>query len=128
MNIYCNQYLMIITIVSLVSCSVNKTEHQAITKNNDLVSMQKLKQGEHAFSIYDIDKNGLLNRDEYYYFEKHIEDKIKHSGRKKQHSLSLLQFEEVDNDHDGFINEDEIIDALNLRLQKHRRYRYRRGQ
>ncbi|RDH81281.1 MAG: hypothetical protein DIZ80_14340 [endosymbiont of Galathealinum brachiosum] len=128
MNIHFYQCLMIISIISLISCSVHKVEQQVLAKNNDPVSTKKMKRGERAFSIYDVDKNGLLSRDEYYYFEKHIEDKVKLARGKKKQSLPLLRFEEVDSDKDGFINEDEMISALNLRLQKHRRYRYRGGQ
>lgn len=87
-----------------------------------------LNKGLHIFSVYDSDKDGFLSRSEYRNFVEHIEIKRKAKGKPEKRYKPPLNFDEIDTDGDGYISEDEMISALNKRLQKHRRYRYKGGQ
>jgi len=80
-----------------------------------------------AFSIYDADQNGSLNRDEYHQLVEQIEIRRSEKGHHGRRNMPPLGYEEVDSNKDGLINEDEMISALNRRLRKHRRYRYQKG-
>ncbi len=82
----------------------------------------------YVFSIYDIDKSGSLNREEYRYFIEKMESQRKKTGRPMRRYLPSLQFEEIDINKDGYITEDEMIIALNKRLHRHRRNHQRRGR
>lgn len=81
-----------------------------------------------TFSIYDTDRNGSLSRDEYRQLVEQIEIRRKLTGRKMRRYLPPLRFEEIDSNYDEYLTEDEMISALNKRLRKHRRYRYRGNQ
>ena len=81
-----------------------------------------------AFSIYDIDRDGSLSRDEYRQFVEQIEIRRNATGRPMRRYSPPLLFEEIDSNKDEYLTEDEMISALNKRLRKHRRYRYRGNQ
>jgi len=78
-----------------------------------------------VFSIYDIDRNGSLSREEYHQFVAQIEIKRKSTGRPMRRYSPPLRFEEIDSNNDEYLTEDEMISALNKRLRKHRHYRFR---
>lgn len=84
--------------------------------------------GSHAFSVHDIDKNGVLSREEYRIFIEQMELRRRAEGRDRHHYPVPLRFEEIDANADGYLTEDEMTASLNKRLQRHRRYRYQRGR
>jgi Ca2+-binding EF-hand superfamily protein len=78
-----------------------------------------------VFSVHDSDHNGLLSREEYGRFVEQLETHRLHRNQSPRHRFQPLQFEQIDSNQDGVLNEDEMVDALNLRLQQQRRQRYR---
>ena len=78
-----------------------------------------------AFSVHDADGDGLLSRDEYRKFVQHVQARHEATGRPMNRVWPPLRFEVIDRNGNGFITEDELISALNLRLRQHRRERWR---
>jgi len=60
--------------------------------------------GGRAFSLYDADRNGYLDRSEF--------EALSDSRRNRQGAPDLWVFGIVDSDHDGKISEKEMIDTL----------------
>ena len=81
-----------------------------------------------VFSIHDIDQDGALSREKYRRLIEDIENRHNATGRPMHRLLPPLRFEEIDSNGDGLIVEDEMIAALNRRMERHRHYRYRGGQ
>lgn len=77
-----------------------------------------------VFSVHDHDRDGFLNRSEFQEIRRF--DKGKGKNRTQQNQR-FLQFNYVDTDHDGLVNEDELIEALNRQLKAHRKHRYKSG-
>lgn len=80
------------------------------------------------FTIHDSNKDGYLSKTEYDEFVTQRDYKRRKSGRPMRRFSIPLEFNEIDSNHDQLINEEEMIDALNKRLRKHRRYRQQGGQ
>jgi|GEM_PF-3006119 len=80
------------------------------------------------FSIHDLDQNGLLSRDEYGQFLTAVEQRRKAASESGRRYSPPLRFEEIDRNDDGSLSEDEMISALNRRLERHQRYRNRSGR
>ncbi len=116
--------LLLVTIL----CFINPIDLQAASQKNASSPPVTPQPGSHAFSIHDTDLNGSLSREEYDHFVEQIEIRRKATGRPMRRLSTLLSFEDIDNNNDGLITEDEMTRALNRRLQKHRRYRYRGKQ
>ena len=80
----------------------------------------------HRFTVHDSNHDGVLDRYEYQKF-------VEHRGRHRQqttddrprHGWRMLEFSEIDQDGDGYITEDEMVQVLNRRLRKQHRYRAR---
>ncbi|MCW8827071.1 MAG: EF-hand domain-containing protein [Gammaproteobacteria bacterium] len=81
-----------------------------------------------VFSIHDIDKSGTLSRDEYQRFVEQIEERRKLTGKPMRRFSTTIKFDEIDIDGDGYLTEDEMVDAINVQKQRSRRYRYKRGR
>lgn len=77
----------------------------------------------HPFSIHDLDRDGRLSRDEYRQFLTGVERRRQSTVERGQGYPPPLRFEEIDGDGDGYLSEDEMISALNRRLERHKRYR-----
>ena len=80
-----------------------------------------------VFSVHDQNRDGFLNQKEYEHFYKQMTQLRQLRGRSHRH-MPLYLFGEIDHNEDGLIDEEEMISAMNERLRKHRRYRYRRGR
>ena len=104
------------------------TDILAEQPKSDRDSRNRVQPGSHTFSIHDMDKNGTLSREEYRVFVEKIELRRQASGRDRRDYPTPLRFEEIDSNEDGQLTEDEMISALNKRLQRHRRYRYQGGR
>lgn len=113
--------------VLLVACSHQYIE-PATNAQQQSVFEEKTRHGSKVFSIHDYDNNGSLSKQEYQQLLQQIKARRESSDRPKGRYSRPLNFEEVDKNQDGRITEDEMITALNLRLQQHRRYRYRGGR
>lgn len=75
------------------------------------------------FSIHDLDRDGLLSRDEYHRFLAGVERRRQSARQGGRSYPPPLRFDEIDNNGDGYLNEDEMTSALNRRLERHKRYR-----
>ncbi|OOY34158.1 EF-hand domain-containing protein [Solemya velum gill symbiont] len=77
-----------------------------------------------VFSVHDQDRDGFLDQKEYEHFYMQMVQRREASGRSHRH-MPLFLFEEIDYNRNGLIEEEEMASAMNARLRKHRRYRYR---
>ncbi len=86
--------------------------------------------GPHAgpFSIHDLDRDGVLSREEYHQFLTALEQRRRAADESGKRYPPPLRFEEIDRNADGYLSEDEMISALNRRLERHKRYRNRSGR
>lgn len=84
--------------------------------------------GNSAFSIHDLDRNGVLSRQEYHQFLEALEQRRRVTGKPGRGYPPPLRFEEIDRNRDGNLSEDEMISALNQRLERHQRQRNRGGR
>jgi hypothetical protein len=125
MNSHHNPLLFIVVSALLLSSPFKVTDLLAAPSQNGLGSEIMIQPGSRVFSIHDVDKNGSLSREEYHYFVEQIEILHRTTGRPMRRYSQPLRFEEIDSNDDGYLTEDEMISALNKRLKKHRRYRYR---
>lgn len=112
----------------LLSGAFAATGLQAAPVQTGTDAQQTASSGPCVFSTHDIDRDGALSKEEYHRLIEHIENRQKTTGRPMRRFLPPLRFEQIDGNDDGMITEDEMIIALNARLHKHRRYRYRGGQ
>lgn len=80
------------------------------------------------FSIHDLDRNGILSREEYGQFLTALEQRRKAADGSGKSYPPPLRFEEIDRNADGYLSEDEMTSALNRRLERHKRYRNRSGR
>ncbi|OOZ38015.1 EF-hand domain-containing protein [Solemya elarraichensis gill symbiont] len=80
-----------------------------------------------VFSVHDQNRDGFLDQREYEHFYMQVAQRRNSSGRSNRH-MPLYLFEEIDHNRDGLIDEEEMTSAMNVRLRKHRRYRYRGGR
>lgn len=119
--------LFAIASILLLSSPFIVSDLLAAPPQNGLGSNKMVHPGSRAFSIHDIDQNGSLSREEYSQLVEQIEIRRKATGRPMHRYSPSLRFEEIDGNGDDYITEDEMISALNKRLKKHRRYRYRGG-
>lgn len=67
------------------------------------------------FSVYDIDGDGYLSREEFELFYNEFEQRHRNSGRPAHRMLRILRFEEIDSNADGRICVDEMTSALRKR-------------
>ena len=95
---------------------------------NDPGSKTEVQPGPGPFSMHDSDGDGSLSREEYRLFIEYVTARRETTGRPMRRFSPPLQFEEIDTNGDGYISEDEMVSALNKRLQKHRRYRKHGGR
>ena len=128
LQIHHNPLFFAIASILLLSSLFTASDLLAVPPQNGIGYKETVQPGSRAFSIHDIDQNGLLSREEYRHFVEQIEIRRKATGHPMRRYSPPFRFEEVDSNEDGYITEDEMISALNKRLQKHRRYRYRGGQ
>ena len=78
-----------------------------------------------VFSVHDSDHNGVLSRDEYAQFVEQMEKRKFHRNQSPRRHVQPLRFDQIDSNQDGVLNENEMVNALNARLQQQRRHRYR---
>ena len=78
-----------------------------------------------VFSVHDSNQDGVLSKQEYQRFIEHL--KLRQGEGRQQRHFPLLRFEQIDTNKDGAITEDEMLHALNKRLERHQRERYRGG-
>jgi EF-hand domain pair len=114
-----------ISLICLILFNPLNANNVASQKNDCPESKQKRGSGQYIFSIHDIDKSGTLSEVEYQQLLEHVERHRKLTGRPMRRFSPTLKFKEIDINKDGYISEDEMISALNKRLQEHRRYRYK---
>jgi hypothetical protein len=79
-----------------------------------------------VFSVHDQNRDGFLDQKEYEHF--YMMAQHRESSRRSDRHMPLYIFEEIDHNRDGLIDEEEMTSAMNVRLRKHRRYRYRGGR
>lgn len=124
MSKYKNELLFIFVLI-LVTANQTLLAERAVSPN--VTESSKLHKPKlRVFSIHDVNRDGSLSRDEYHHFVEQIENHRKATGRPMHRLSSLPDFDEVDFDGNGYINEDELILILNERLKTHRRYRHHR--
>ena len=73
-----------------------------------------------TFSVHDLDRDGSLSREEYAALRTHCQDwrgRAGRSGRVRCDPAHLLDFDALDTDHDGRINEDELMETLGRRYR-----------
>ncbi len=73
-----------------------------------------------TFSVHDLDRDGSLSREEYAALRTHCREwrgGAGRSGRVRCDPARLLDFDALDADHDGRINEDELMEALGRRYR-----------
>lgn len=126
MKIHHRQIFFTLTLFLLLSSFF--IDVMAAPSENNPEDNKKVLPCSRAFSIYDIDRNGSLGRDEYRQFVEQIEIRRNSTGRPMRRYSPPLLFEEIDSNKDEYLTEDEMISALNKRLRKHRRYRYKSNQ
>jgi len=68
-----------------------------------------------VFSVHDLDGDGYLSRGEYAALRLHCQERQGGRGRGRCDPARLLEFDALDGDRDGRIDEDELIDALGRR-------------
>ena len=76
--------------------------------------------GPQTFSVHDLDRDGSLSREEYAALRTHCQDwrdRTGRTGRSRCDPARLLDFETLDVDHDGHINEDELMETLGRRYR-----------
>jgi len=78
------------------------------------------------FSVHDLDGDGVLSRDEYARLIEHLQAHRRASGRPHWHYTAPLEFETLDMDADGFVNEVEMIEQLRRQHQHRQREQMRR--
>ncbi|MCB1857711.1 MAG: EF-hand domain-containing protein [Gammaproteobacteria bacterium] len=84
--------------------------------------------GPRNFSIHDTDQDGRISEAEYQRFVAHLERWRQTKRRALQPALPPLDFAVIDRNGDGYITELELTGALNERLERQRRRRYRGGR
>ncbi|MCW8906243.1 MAG: EF-hand domain-containing protein [Sedimenticola sp.] len=80
------------------------------------------------FSIHDLDRDGRLSHEEYRQFLAHTEQRRQAAEQAGRPGRPPLQFHEIDSNSDDYLDEDEMISALNRRLERHRQRRNRGGR
>jgi Ca2+-binding EF-hand superfamily protein len=128
MNSHHDPLLFIVVSALLLSSPFKVTDLLAAPSQNSLGSETMVQPGSRVFSVHDIDKNGSISREEYRHFVEQIEIRQRATGRPMRRYSQPLRFEVIDSNDNGYLTEDEMISALNKRLKKHRRYRYRGGR
>jgi hypothetical protein len=73
--------------------------------------------GPHVFSVHDLDGDGYLSRGEYAALRRHCLESREGRGRRGCNPARLLDFDVLDGDRDGRIDEDELIDAIGRRYR-----------
>lgn len=74
------------------------------------------RRGPAPFSVHDLDGDGFVSREEFESFRARRQAERAAEGRRLRNVPRLMSFDEIDSDHDGFINEVEMLDAV----QRHR--------
>lgn len=80
------------------------------------------------FSIHDQDRDGRLSRDEYRLFLERTEQRREAGAQRGRNQRPTLRFDEIDSNGDGYLDEAEMVSALNKRLERHRQRRNRGGR
>jgi len=80
------------------------------------------------FSIHDLDRDGRLSRDEYRLFLERTEQRREAGAQRGRNQRPPLRFDEIDSNGDGYLDEAEMVSALNKRLERHRQRRNRGGR
>jgi len=65
-----------------------------------------------TYSVHDLDRDGYLSREEYASLQTHCHQRRSDSGRGR---CDLLEFEVLDDNQDGRIDEDELLKTLRHR-------------
>lgn len=81
-----------------------------------------------SFSIHDTNQDGYIDREEYQRFREQVRTARTGRGRGLRSLFPLLDFETIDQNADGRINEREMVSILQQRLHQRRRHRHRYGQ
>lgn len=113
--------LLLAVLLAYPLCSMN------LAAADDLPADDRTTQRQ-LFSIHDLDRDGRLSREEYARFLDHTEQRRQAGAQAGRQRRPPLRFDEVDNNGNGYLNEDELISALNRRLERHRQRRNRGGR
>lgn len=92
-----------------------------ITFSTALLLISPINASEHRFSVHDLNHDGYLDRYEFEQFQLH---RAEHQKPYKQPSNSM-SFEDIDENYDGLVTEEELIQKLNNQLRQQRRLRKR---
>jgi Ca2+-binding EF-hand superfamily protein len=71
-----------------------------------------------VFSVHDLDRDGYLSRAEYAALQAQCLDRSRAAAHPRgRHRCALLDFDRLDANRDGRIDEDELVDALGRRYR-----------
>ncbi len=73
--------------------------------------------GPRFFSVHDLDRDGYLSREEYAALRARCQERHAETGRGRCNPGRLLDFDVLDRDSDGRIDEEELIETLGRRYR-----------
>lgn len=82
-------------------------------------------QQDRRFSVHDTNHDGLIDRYEFGKLVEHRHQHARHADGRPRYGRIEREFSELDENADGYITEDEMVQMLNRQLRQQRRYRIR---